>query len=240
MTVKLVFAGGKINVVSAYAPQVGCAREEKEQLWEEMEEVVREIPSIERVIIRADLNAHVVEDNTGFESLHGGFSCGVRNEEGESALNFVQAVNLALGNTFFKKRKEHYITYKSGQNETTINYIILRRANLKELTNYKVIPVESISRQHRILVANITLALGHSEIRRPRTRKVKWYQLEQEEQRDEFKGDRTIDQMDNRREVTIMGRTAGMLSADRRGSPGTDQRRHVSREGIVVVRGGRP
>ena len=29
MTVKLVFAGGKINIVSAYAAQVGCAREEK-------------------------------------------------------------------------------------------------------------------------------------------------------------------------------------------------------------------
>ena len=37
-----------------------------------------------------------------------------------------------------------------------------------------------------------------------------------------------------------MGRTAGMLSEDRRGSPGTDQRRQVSREGIVVVTGGRP
>ena len=46
MTVKLVFAGGKINIVSAYAPQVRCAREEKKQFWEEMEEVVREIPSI--------------------------------------------------------------------------------------------------------------------------------------------------------------------------------------------------
>ena len=37
-----------------------------------------------------------------------------------------------------------------------------------------------------------------------------------------------------------MGRTAGMLSADRRGSPGMDQRRQVSREGNVVVTGGRP
>ena len=67
MTVKLVFAGRKINVVSA--PQVRCTRGEKEQLWEEMEEVVREIPSIERVIIGADLNAHVGVDNTGFGQL---------------------------------------------------------------------------------------------------------------------------------------------------------------------------
>ena len=50
----------------------------------------------------------------------------------------------------------------------------------------------------------------------------------------------STEQMDNRREVTITGRAAGMLSADRRGSPGTDQRRQVSREGIVVVAGGHP
>ena len=61
-----------------------------------MEEVVREIPSIEIVITGADLN--VGESNTGFESLHGGFSCGVRNEEGESALNFSTC---ALGNTYY-------------------------------------------------------------------------------------------------------------------------------------------
>ena len=167
MTVKLVFVGGKINVVSAYAPQVGCAREEKEQFWEEMEEGVREIRSIETVIIGADQNAHVGEDNIGFESLHEGFSSSVINEEGESAINFAQAFNLELGNTFFRKRKDHSITYKSVQDETTVDYIMLRRANLK------VIPGESISRQHMILVADITLVLGHREIRIPRTRKVK-------------------------------------------------------------------
>ena len=59
---------------------VGCARDEKGQFWEEMEEVLREIPSIQRVIIGADLNAHVGDDRTGFESLHGCFNCGVRNE----------------------------------------------------------------------------------------------------------------------------------------------------------------
>ena len=89
---------------------MGCVREEKEQFWEEMEEVVREIPSIERVIIGADLNAHVAEDNAGFESLHGGFSCGVRNEEGESALNFVKAFNLALGTRSSKNgRSLHHL-----------------------------------------------------------------------------------------------------------------------------------
>ena len=41
----------------------------------------------------------------------------------------------------------------------------------------------------------MTLALGHREIRRARSRKMKWYQLKQEEKRDEFKGDRTNEQM---------------------------------------------
>ena len=48
-----------INIVSAYAPQVGCDEEEKAAFWADLEEVVERIPGDERLVIGADLNAHV-------------------------------------------------------------------------------------------------------------------------------------------------------------------------------------
>ena len=40
-TAKLLIDTININIVSAYAPQVGCTDEEKEEFWEELEELIR-------------------------------------------------------------------------------------------------------------------------------------------------------------------------------------------------------
>ncbi|KAI5097893.1 hypothetical protein C0J45_11620 [Silurus meridionalis] len=44
MIVKLEVEGMMINVISAYAPQVGCEMEEKERFWSELDEVVDGVP----------------------------------------------------------------------------------------------------------------------------------------------------------------------------------------------------
>ncbi|KAK3555609.1 hypothetical protein QTP86_025650 [Hemibagrus guttatus] len=65
MNLKLEFEGVMLNVVSGYAPQVGCELEEKESFWSELDEVMESIPTGERVAIGADFNGHVGEGNTG-------------------------------------------------------------------------------------------------------------------------------------------------------------------------------
>ena len=70
-------------------------------------------------------------------------------------LEFTQACDLALGNSFFKKREDHYVTYMSGTNITVIDYILVRRQDLRDLKDCKVIPGESIASQHRLLVASV-------------------------------------------------------------------------------------
>ena len=39
-----------LNVVGAYAPQVGCIREEKEAFWLDVDETVEKIPKNERIV----------------------------------------------------------------------------------------------------------------------------------------------------------------------------------------------
>ncbi|KAK3508832.1 hypothetical protein QTP70_009600 [Hemibagrus guttatus] len=45
MSLKLETEGVMLNVVSGYAPQVGCELEEKERFWSELDEVMESIPT---------------------------------------------------------------------------------------------------------------------------------------------------------------------------------------------------
>ncbi|KAI5610689.1 hypothetical protein C0J50_11967, partial [Silurus asotus] len=69
MIVKVEVEGMMINVISAYAPQVGCEMEEKERFWSELDEVVDGVPRKEWLVIGADFNGHVGKENRGDEEV---------------------------------------------------------------------------------------------------------------------------------------------------------------------------
>ncbi|KAG2465128.1 VPS50 protein, partial [Polypterus senegalus] len=58
MIMKLEFEGVMMNVVNAYAQQVGCAMDEKEDFWSELDNVIDSVPKGQRVVIGADFNGH--------------------------------------------------------------------------------------------------------------------------------------------------------------------------------------
>ena len=103
ISMKLEVDGILINIVSAYAPQVGCDEEEKEAFWADLEEVVGKIPTVERLVIGADLNAHVGEGNTNDEAM-GKHGFGRRNLEGQTVVDFAKRWELIVSNTMFVKR----------------------------------------------------------------------------------------------------------------------------------------
>ncbi|KAK3563754.1 hypothetical protein QTP86_034480 [Hemibagrus guttatus] len=118
MSLKLEIEGVMLNVVSGYAPQVGCESEEKERFWSELDEVMESIPTGERVVIGADFNGHVGEGNTGDEEVMGKFGVKERNLEGQMVVDFAKRMDMAVVNTYFQKREEHRVTYKSGGRRT--------------------------------------------------------------------------------------------------------------------------
>ncbi|KAK3522398.1 hypothetical protein QTP86_009537 [Hemibagrus guttatus] len=186
MSLKLEIEGVMLNVVSGYAPQVGCELEEKERFWSELDEVMESIPTGERVVIGADFNGHVGEGNTGDEEVMGKFGVKERNLEGQMVVDFAKRMDMAVVNTYFQKREEHRVTYKSGGRSTQVDYILCRRGNLKEISDCKVVVGESVARQHRMVVCRMTLMVckkKRSEIEK----KTKWWKLKKEECCEEFR-----------------------------------------------------
>ncbi|KAK3530122.1 hypothetical protein QTP86_014798 [Hemibagrus guttatus] len=165
---------------------IGCELEEKERFWSELDEVMESIPTGERVVIGADFNGHVGEGNTGDEEVMGKFGVKERNLEGQMVVDFAKRMDMAVVNTYFQKREEHRVTYKSGGRSTQVDYILYRRGNLKEISDCKVVVGESVARQHRMVVCRMTLMVckkKRSEIEK----KTKWWKLKKEECCEEFR-----------------------------------------------------
>ncbi|XP_063592180.1 craniofacial development protein 2-like [Penaeus indicus] len=158
MTIKVLAGKSLINIVSGYAPQIGCEDQEKEEFREQLEQIVREIPEEEEIILGADLNCHVGERAGGYEACHGGFGYGLRNEEGEKMLETLESLELVLVNTGFKKRDEHLTTYRSGDSSSQIDFQVVRKRIRKNVRDAKVIPGEAVAPQHRLLVMDGTFS----------------------------------------------------------------------------------
>ena len=59
--------------------------------------------------------------------------------EGQMLVDFATTMEMAVVNTYFKKSEEHRMTYKSGGRSTQVDYIICRRAYMKEIGDCQAI-----------------------------------------------------------------------------------------------------
>ena len=157
-----------------------------EKFWTDLDEVVESIPKEERLVIGADFNGHVGEGNRGDENVMGRYGDKATNAEWQMLVDFATRMEMAVVNTYFKKREEHRVTYKSGGRSTQVDYIICRRAYLKEIGDCKVIAGDNVAKQHRLLVCWMTLETRKRRITKAEPR-IKWWKLKNEDCCEEFR-----------------------------------------------------
>lgn len=109
------------------------------------------------MVLGGDLNGHVESARDGYSQCHGGNEFGSRNDAGIHIFGCAEAYELVVANIFFKKRPTGLITYNSGRCRTQLDYLIVRRCNLKLVTNVKVIPREAIVSHHHPLIMDLRL-----------------------------------------------------------------------------------
>ena len=118
MAMKMKVKGSILNIVSVYAPQVNNSMEEKNDIWEDPDGLVESVSKQERIVFGADLNGHVGQGNIRDEKIMGRYGAGKRNKEESMAVEFGKRMNLAIVNTYFKKKDKHKVTYKSDGKST--------------------------------------------------------------------------------------------------------------------------
>nr|GEU89857.1 hypothetical protein [Tanacetum cinerariifolium] len=82
MAISIVIEGETVNIINTYALQVRLSDADKKRFWDALDEMVRECPTNQCLIIGGDLNGHIGAAVDGYAEVHGGFGFGYRNEEG--------------------------------------------------------------------------------------------------------------------------------------------------------------
>ncbi|XP_046970411.1 craniofacial development protein 2-like [Vanessa cardui] len=181
IAIKLIVDGVTLNLISVYAPQSGCEESVKEKFWEDFDCLLMDLQDSEEVYVGGDFNGHVGKESDGYERVHGGLGFGNRNADGEALLQAACAFDLAITNTWFKKKEEHLITYKSGHHATQIDFFLVRRRSLCCVKNCKVLPGEALVTQHRLILMDFKLSVSPKNSRTRPPPKTRWRMLENDE-----------------------------------------------------------
>ena len=132
----------------------------------------------ENIVLGADLNGHVGEGNIGDEEIMGRYGAGTRNKEGLKVVDFGKRMDLAIVNTYFQKKDEHRVTYKSGRKSSQIDCVICKKRNLKEMCDCKVIVNECLTKQHCTVVCEMALMMKKKKAEKVKS-KIQWWKLKE-------------------------------------------------------------
>ena len=160
-------------------PAANCVQLFQNQFCPEvLRAVTAMIPASEFLILCGDWNGHVRRTGSGYKEVYGGYGYGKPDpdSEGEMILEYALAYDLFLGNTCFKKRDSHLITYRSGNTATQIDFVLLRKSLRKLVMDVKVIPGEEVALQHQLLVCDMIIDMP-PQIKRKFTPRPKVWKL---------------------------------------------------------------
>ncbi|EYC40571.1 hypothetical protein Y032_0606g582 [Ancylostoma ceylanicum] len=150
MKVLITTAEQHLHFFSAYSPHTGCCDRVKNDFWMLLEGKTTEIHLEDAIVVAGDLNGHVGATKDGYR-CHRGFEYVTRNEDGGRSLEYADYHNLATMNTEFRKRPSHLVYFYSGNAKTQIDFVLVRHRDQKLVTDAKVVPYETVAKQHRPL-----------------------------------------------------------------------------------------
>ena len=125
-------------------------------------------------MLGVDINGLVDEGNIGDEEIMGRYGTGTRSKEGSMVVDFAKRMDLAVLNTYFKKKTEHRMRYKSRGKSNQVDYVMCRWRDLKEMYDCKIMANECVAKQHRIVVCKMTLMLKKKNTGKVKP-KIRWW-----------------------------------------------------------------
>ena len=137
------------------------------------------------MIVGGNLNGHVGISREAIGRIHGGWGVGEKNEVGEGITDFAMAFDLSIVNTFFEKRPNHLVSYKSGGRESQTDFLICRRQQPNEVKNCMVINGESVAAQN--IVLDWEIKCSKRRVPEQVTPKIKWWRLKEENLKIQFR-----------------------------------------------------
>ena len=149
------------SLIQVYAPQSGRPSHEKDQFYQDLQDITDTARYKEKLIVCGDFNGHVGCRRDHVETVVGAFSVGDRNEEGGRIIDYGLLNGLAVMNTFYKHRDSHKWTYY-GWNSEEQQYVsksmidLFLTSDKRIFQNVRAVPSLSMDSTHRMVIATLT------------------------------------------------------------------------------------
>jgi hypothetical protein len=178
----------KLTIIQCYAPTNDATDEDKDDWYQQLQQVVSRVPQHDMLLVIGDMNAKVGDDNTSNERAMGTQGCGNMNDNGSRLADFCMNNNAAIGGTIFPQKDVHKLTWKSpdGRTVNQIDHIIVNNKWRSSLTDVRVFRGADVYSDHHLLIADTRLKLRKAPKEATARRKVDVDRLKCPQIRQEF------------------------------------------------------
>ena len=179
----------KATIVQAYAPQNGSTDEVKDQFYEQLQSVLKDIPKHDMVIALGDFNAKIGAQMPGEEGIVGRHILeGDRTDNGARFVSACEVNNLAIVSTMFPHKDIHKQTWISpdGRTKNQIDHVTINGAFRRSVTDVRVYRAADVESDHNLLVGTIKLKLVSVKKQEGKRRKYDLQKLKVRETKQKF------------------------------------------------------
>ena len=155
----------KTSIVQIYAPTNEADEDTKEEFYEILQRTLDDIPKHDMVVVMGDWNAKVGYRTSGEDRTVGKHVLrGDRSDNGERAVQFCTANNLALVSTMFPHKDIHKYTWVApgGRAKNQIDHIAVSARFKRTVTDTRAYRGADIGCDHNLVIAGLKLKLSRA------------------------------------------------------------------------------
>ena len=129
MSVRLQAKPVNVTLIQVYAPTSDAGDDEREQFYDDLQELLDSTPASDLVLVSGDFNARIGNNLVKLEErgIVGKYGLGRRNDAGENMADFCIANRLCIMNTSFQHHPRRLFTWThpNGRSKQQIDYVLV-------------------------------------------------------------------------------------------------------------------
>ena len=161
ITIRMQARYTKVTLIQVYAPTNTANDQEKDEFYEQIQDVLANVPEHNMKLVMRDFNAQVGRDNNAWEETMGKEAIGDRTDNGERLLSYCSSNKLKIGGSLFQHKDIHKGTRRSpsGQTVNQIDHICISRRWASALQDVRVYRGADVGSDHYLVVAEVKVKL---------------------------------------------------------------------------------
>ncbi|XP_026746155.1 craniofacial development protein 2-like [Trichoplusia ni] len=162
MTLRMPISNNKYaHLISAYAPTLPSADEDKELFYQHLRKTLENIPICDKVILLGDFNARVGTDCDIWNGALGKHEIGKCNDNGLRLLSLCAQFNLSITNTYFRLADKYKTSWMHPRSKHwhLLDYIIVRQKDLRDVLVTRAMRGAVGWTDHRLIRSKMRLQL---------------------------------------------------------------------------------